>query len=266
MLKIIEELSLSNKYSKWYIELMQKEDSKDDLVHKHHIVPTSIRKDLKTEITNIRILSIREHFIAHLLLSKMFEGKNKQKMAYALLLFNHYEKLKITSRTYKTIIEGISKRKNIMCDPKISQKVSKALTGRSKETHEYIRLAAIKKSKTQKESPIFQESRKRWKEWVWTLSAEERKEMFGYVMSEESRQKLSNDRKGQTADKCLRTFKMQQTKLEKNKHLSEEELKKKFGTTKGRSWYHNDELKKSKLFKPDKVLDNWIKGRKFYEN
>jgi hypothetical protein len=36
--------------------------------------------------------------------------------------------------------------------------------------------------------------------------------------------------------------------------------------TKGMNWYHNDDKKMSKLFLPQYAPNDWIKGRKKYEN
>lgn len=78
---------LNNKYSNWYFSIIDNAVSRNwnkktapVYVEKHHIVPKSI---LKNEITVC--LTAREHFICHLLLPKMLEGKNKEKMLYALI-------------------------------------------------------------------------------------------------------------------------------------------------------------------------------------
>ena len=48
----------------------------------HHILPKSLGGDNNKE--NLVLLTFKEHFIAHLLLSKMYDGEIKRKMCYAL--------------------------------------------------------------------------------------------------------------------------------------------------------------------------------------
>lgn len=48
----------------------------------HHIIPRSLGGDDSS--SNLVDLTYREHFLAHWLLTKMFEGLNKRKMVYAL--------------------------------------------------------------------------------------------------------------------------------------------------------------------------------------
>lgn len=69
---------LDNKYYKWYIKLTSKQDIRlDCYTEKHHIIPRSMGgKDTKE---NLVVLTAREHYIAHLLLTKICKGVNKKK-------------------------------------------------------------------------------------------------------------------------------------------------------------------------------------------
>lgn len=73
---------LNNKYAKWYyrlIEFAQRRNlSVDSYKERHHIIPRSLGGNNRKE--NIVDLLPREHFVAHLLLSKMFDGQEKFKM------------------------------------------------------------------------------------------------------------------------------------------------------------------------------------------
>lgn len=75
--------TLNNKYSKWYWKLIEsrRHQDKGPGTECHHIVPRSLG-GTDTEL-NLIHLSGREHFIAHLLLSRMFTGKNRSKMRFA---------------------------------------------------------------------------------------------------------------------------------------------------------------------------------------
>jgi hypothetical protein len=67
---------LDNKYTKWYMELISK-DCNDDYVERHHILPKSLYPEYAKCKWNIVKLSARKHFIAHILLYKMFEHNTK---------------------------------------------------------------------------------------------------------------------------------------------------------------------------------------------
>lgn len=79
---------LENKYTKWYLSLVSK-DSTADYVEKHHILPKSLFPDYAKCKWNIVKLSARQHFIAHILLYKMFKYNTEGygKMLRALSLF-----------------------------------------------------------------------------------------------------------------------------------------------------------------------------------
>lgn len=74
---------IDNKYSKWYFNLINSRKTllREEYTESHHIIPKSLggSNDLK----NLINLTPREHFIAHLLLTKMFNGSAKYKMNYA---------------------------------------------------------------------------------------------------------------------------------------------------------------------------------------
>ena len=77
---------LQNKYTKWYFSIINnaldrnwtKKNSSMRL-EGHHIIPKSILKN-----KDIVYLTPKEHFICHLLLTKMVDGNNKIKMIFAL--------------------------------------------------------------------------------------------------------------------------------------------------------------------------------------
>ncbi len=89
---------LSNKYTKYYYNIIHhalQENrkklpryNKDYIYYEsHHIIPKSIKpefSDLRLNPWNKVLLTAKEHFICHLLLTKMLSGSNKNKMIYAL--------------------------------------------------------------------------------------------------------------------------------------------------------------------------------------
>ena len=100
---------LHNKYRLWYYNIIQQAQSRTihpEVVEKHHIFPKSLGGT--NEQDNLVKLSPREHYICHLLLTKMCEGRAKQKMIYALWaimnLSNPYQERKfIKGRLYESL-------------------------------------------------------------------------------------------------------------------------------------------------------------------
>ena len=112
-------------YKKIYNQLVAKAQSRDSISEKteiHHIVPRCMGGSDESE--NLVVLSLREHFIAHLLLSEMYGGK----LTYAFYLMSKREGC--TNRKYEHLREDfISAIKN---DKERGKKISKSLTGVSK--------------------------------------------------------------------------------------------------------------------------------------
>ena len=92
----------------------------------HHIIPTSIGGE--DTVDNRIALTSREHFIAHLILAKCYEGENRSKMVYALhRMANGSQKhgYKISSRQYDKIrTEQAEHMSNRYRDPAWKRRVS----------------------------------------------------------------------------------------------------------------------------------------------
>jgi hypothetical protein len=80
---------IENKYTKWYFAIVDRAATRDkpqSYCESHHVVPKSLGGSLAKE--NLRWLTGREHYICHLLLTKMVEGEQKKKMLYAFMLMS----------------------------------------------------------------------------------------------------------------------------------------------------------------------------------
>ena len=93
-----------NKYTTHYWKLINSRKNRIYIgyTEKHHIIPRSLGgSNLKDNLVS---LTPKEHYIAHLLLSKMFEGTEKDKMYYAfhmmLVKSKDNQRYKPTSRFY----------------------------------------------------------------------------------------------------------------------------------------------------------------------
>jgi len=103
---------LFNKYTKWYYNIISKAQSRNDILdytEKHHIIPKSLGGS--NDKLNLVKLTPREHFICHLLLTRMLEGRLKAKMVYAVMLLRHspfHTGYNVNSRLYETMRNELS--------------------------------------------------------------------------------------------------------------------------------------------------------------
>ena len=82
-------LFLQNKYTSWYYSIISKAKQRVTVgyTEKHHVIPRTLGG--KNDKDNTVILTAREHFICHLLLTKMLTGQERQKMVYALHMLSN---------------------------------------------------------------------------------------------------------------------------------------------------------------------------------
>lgn len=100
-----------SKYTKWYFSIVNNRKVNPILNSSykeiHHIIPKKMGGSNDKE--NLIALTPREHFIVHLLLTKMTKGLDKKYMFHALNLMAYTRKVKLTSITYSYIKENYSK-------------------------------------------------------------------------------------------------------------------------------------------------------------
>jgi hypothetical protein len=100
---------LHNKYTKWYYNIVDLAKSRsklsDSYYEKHHIIPKSLGGT--NDVKNLVLLTAREHFICHLLLTKMVTGDARRTMAYACARMIHgnkyQQRYKINSSRYQQL-------------------------------------------------------------------------------------------------------------------------------------------------------------------
>ena len=119
-----------NKYKNWYNNLIVKSKNRDidEYTELHHIIPKSLGGS--DDKDNLVELTAREHFIAHLLLTKITEGQNKQKMFTAAFNMVNMNNIKVNSRIYKMLKENHSdymKKNNPVFDNNVKNKISSTL-------------------------------------------------------------------------------------------------------------------------------------------
>lgn len=129
-----------------YIQFIDSRASRqleDALIERHHIVPRAFGRadDFTTEPWNIIALSPREHFIAHMILWKLYAGK----MATAFRLIS--KKGNLTARQYQLLQRDvIDHKKNQKLSEEHKEAISKALKGKPKTAESIAkRLATLEK-------------------------------------------------------------------------------------------------------------------------
>lgn len=181
------------KYFLWYSNLIlkalkrpQNKNELDFYSEKHHILPKCLCiNDEKNDIENIVLLSLREHALAHKLLSKSIPSSHKLKRAYFGMFKARSDlqnKPRITSRDYEFFrkntkqIFGRRGKENGMYGKKHSE-----------ETRDKIRKKAIGR-KASKET----------KEKMKINNGKERNPFFGKIHSKETKKKIKEKSEGKT--------------------------------------------------------------------
>jgi hypothetical protein len=169
---------LENKYTSYYNSIINnaKHRSIDGYYETHHIVPKSLGGSNLKE--NLVKLTAREHFVCHLLLTKMYEGDAKNKMihaawAMATLENNSQQRYKITSKIYESLRIKYANLKSETLKGKPGRK-------HSEETKKKLSLALIGK----KRKPMSEESKKKLSESMKGKNA-------GKVRTEKQKQQIS---------------------------------------------------------------------------
>lgn len=97
---------IENKYKKWYDQIIKNSKHRrlsNQYIERHHIIPKSLGGN--DTLDNIAILTAREHFVVHVLLTKMTTGIAKRNMIFALrqlIASNQYHDRYINARLYET--------------------------------------------------------------------------------------------------------------------------------------------------------------------
>lgn len=160
-----------NKYLKIYVSLIEKAKARkaDETVlyEIHHIMPRSLGgQDCNENLVN---LTLREHFVAHLILVKLVTGEAKMKMANAVwLMRGKITGRKFTSKLYETIRKISNEEQSVRslamwADPVKREKLIASRTGR-KNSNETIQRMQEAARKRHQQNPISKESRDSMKE------------------------------------------------------------------------------------------------------
>ena len=121
-------------------KLLDRKKTKETYYEKHHIIARCIGGT--NDEDNLVLLTFREHYIAHLLLSKIYTGEVKRKMNYALWRMssthNPNHKRSLSSSQYEICRKAqIEAKRNHVVTQETRDKISKGNSGK-KRTSEMI--------------------------------------------------------------------------------------------------------------------------------
>lgn len=96
-----------NRYIKFITTIYNKGKRKLQYKEKHHIIPKCINKDLYTNPDNIIILTPREHYIAHLILSHCYKVNTNE---YNRLIFALFAMTKLKMKFHNRNLYGFTSK------------------------------------------------------------------------------------------------------------------------------------------------------------
>jgi NUMOD3 motif len=204
---------LQNKYTNWYFSIISNSKNRlhvDGYTENHHIVPKSLGGS--NDPHNLVKLTAREHFVCHMLLPKMLEGDNRQKMIYACWAManqkrSDQDRYKINSRLYSMVKSQASiNHKSFKHTEEHKKRVSQRHKG--KVITEETRKRMSDSAKKRKMSPEgFERFREAHKTKQFKHTEEHKKKVSerhkGKTLSIESRKKISESQKARHHKKFL---------------------------------------------------------------
>ena len=199
-----------NKYSKYYFSIVTNAKSRDTppnlYTERHHIIPKSLGGSNSQE--NLVRLTAKEHYLCHILLTKMVVGLDRNKMAHAAWRMictanRHQDRHKANSRTYAMVralyIEQVTGR--IMSDS-TKEKLRQANLGKKASAE-----AKAKMSKSRTGKTLSAETRAKMSTGMQGKNAGKQSRM-GAILSDETKQTLSIKAKlveKKTCPQCSKT-------------------------------------------------------------
>ncbi len=186
---------INNKYTSWYYAIIHNAQKRNptEYTERHHIIPKSLNGDDSTN--NIVRLTAREHFVCHLLLTKMVEGKNKIKMYNAAFQMsvssNNQSRYKISSRVYAILKKHKSEAMegNLFGSHPMTDETKRKISAAKKGKPNYKLKNVPKSDDTKKKISEAGKGRTPWN--------------FGKTWNETVRSKISESRKNTKKIKCV---------------------------------------------------------------
>lgn len=159
----------NSKYTKWYFSIIENAKLKNNhtgYMERHHITPKSFGGN--NTKNNLVYLTAREHFVCHLLLTKMTNGENRYKMLHAFMLMkgqndqqNRYMNSKIFNSIKKEFGEMIRNKKlGTKQTQETKNKIRNSIKGKPSPISEAGRKSISEKAKARIQKPRHEEYKK----------------------------------------------------------------------------------------------------------
>lgn len=266
---------INNKYTKWYFQIIEsaRNNPYQGYTEKHHIIPKSIGGTDTAD--NIIILSGRQHYICHLLLTKMTSGNNRYKMIKAAWMTSHTRTgTKTNSRIYQYLKENISFSKETRQKLSAAKKgkpmkfehrehLSKKMTGRklSKSHKNNIKKGLSYLKGVPRDDAVIEKMKKWREENTQEFSDATRKKMRESAKNRpaqtaKTKQKRADAIKQQPKVSCILCKKSCSSHM-LNKHQSSKSCVTDY---KDRQWYTNG-VEEKWLLVSNGIPSGWYKGR-----
>lgn len=154
---------IDNKYTRWYYSITERAQTRtvNGYTEKHHIIPRSLGGSDSAD--NFAVLTAREHFICHWLLTKMVSGKKQRYQ-----MWNAVSSMIDRNNPYQTRYAGMSRKFQLLRE-EIAKQRSIKFSG--------------------KDNPMY------GRKWSQEQIDAHIKRMTGRVVSDETREKCRNSRK-----------------------------------------------------------------------
>jgi hypothetical protein len=201
---------LNNKYTNTYNSIVNRASQRilDGYTETHHIIPRSLGGPDTPD--NLVVLTPREHFLCHWLLTKMVKGKRKQWSMINALGFmmwaenDNQERYKVNARLYEQLKQKHSDMKSWAMTGERNPQYGKKWSEERKQAFKKIRAKQAPMSEEAKEK--IRQSRlgktwdddykKRMSDIKKVQNAGENNPMYGKTHSDETRRKISEAAKG----------------------------------------------------------------------
>lgn len=201
---------LNNKYTTWYFNIVNyaKEHPVDNKTYseRHHILPRCMGGSNNDD--NLVTLTARQHFICHMLLTKMTTGQNYRKMLHAAIGMRRaraYQDRYINSRLYDTIRKAYGKlsserNKGKKASEEARKKMSESRRGKKKPDGFGEKISAALKGKPK--GPMSEEEKLKRSNTQKGRPSHKKGKKFGPQHTPESKARIaeSNRRRGCSAE------------------------------------------------------------------
>lgn len=185
---------LHNKYTAWYNSIISAAQARilspEIYIEKHHIIPKSLGgSDAKS---NLVVLTAREHFLCHWLLTKMLaDSKQKIKMQFAFSAFAQNNKSqireKVTGKKYEVMKKA---RSEALKSQNLGNKYAKGYTWTQEHRDNFVASKALNPNKNKPKPAIGEALKKKYREETYVHSGKTYAEIYGEEEAEKRKEKL----------------------------------------------------------------------------